>query len=171
MLMELWGSLSSASDLGVSGRIAVYSQRASCCSLVLVCEPLWGSRKSWLAFYTDNGGNAFPRALWLSSVISTRMESRCFWTSVSTSSVADCFTPLYPLSSMVIRSALAGALYYKPEGCGFSSWWGHWIFSSRTMGSGANLAANKWVPDSVVEGKALQAREADNPSFICEPIV
>jgi hypothetical protein len=70
-----------------------------------------------------------------------------------------------------------GALCYKPEGHGFDSRGGHWIFvfnwstpSSRITALGSTQPVTEISMRNLCGGKGRPARKADNLTAICEPI-
>jgi hypothetical protein len=77
-------------------------------------------------------------------------------------------------------SVVIEALCYKPEGRVFDSRWGNWIFSvylilPATLGPGAHSAfiRNEYQKqkNDAFGSRVRPAREADNLTAICEPIV
>jgi hypothetical protein len=74
-----------------------------------------------------------------------------------------------------VRGTEVEALCYKPEGRGFDSWWGHWIFQltwsfQPHYDLGVESASNR-NEYQFVQGKGRPARKADNLTAICEPII
>jgi hypothetical protein len=75
---------------------------------------------------------------------------------------------------------LVEALCYKPEGRGFKSRWGHWIFfnwpnpSSRTMTTmtlGSTQPLTEMSTRNILGRKGRSARKAEYLAAIYEPIV
>jgi hypothetical protein len=74
------------------------------------------------------------------------------------------------------EAQLIETLCYKPEGRGFDSRRGHWIFnspnpSSRTMALGSTQPLTEMSTKNLPGGKGRPARKADNLTAICEPTV
>jgi hypothetical protein len=69
------------------------------------------------------------------------------------------------------------ALCYKPEGRGFNSRWGHWIFfnwpnpSSCIMALGSTQPITEMSTRNIPGGKGRPSRKADNLTAIFEPIL
>jgi hypothetical protein len=80
------------------------------------------------------------------------------------------------LSKVIFFKPLVEALFCKPEGRGFDSPWGHWIFnwpnpSSRTMALGSTQPPTEISITNLPGGKGRPASGADNLTAICEPTV
>jgi hypothetical protein len=75
-----------------------------------------------------------------------------------------------------VVAQLFEALYYKPEGRGFDSRSGHWIFqlpntSSLTMALGSTQPLTEMSTRNLPGGEGRPARKAGNLTLICEPTV
>jgi hypothetical protein len=77
-------------------------------------------------------------------------------------------------------SLVVEALCYKPEGRGFQTQWGKWIFSiylilPAALGSGVYSASNRneYQKQKIMflGSRALSVRKADNLTAVCEKIV
>jgi hypothetical protein len=68
------------------------------------------------------------------------------------------------------RSVVVKAPFYKPEGRGFETWWGDFIFSIFLV----LFSAQKFVPKTkiiFVGSRERPVRKTDYLADICEPIV